>query len=143
MPILNYTTEVPASKTIGQIYEILATSGASEISFEHGQGQPIAIKFCITHAGKPLWFRMAPNPDGVLASMKRDSAPPRYQKPDQAHRVSWRILKDAIEAQMALFQAQQGELAQVFLPYAYDPESKKTVYEVFNADRQKQLVAGK
>ena len=140
MPILNYTTEVPAAKTVGQIYEILASCGASEITFEHAQGEVVAVKFCIIHEDQPLAFRLAPDPEGVLRSMVRDKAQPRYQKPAQAHRVAWRIMKDAIEAQMAIFQTQQGDLAQVFLPYAIDGKGK-TVYQVFSEGRRLQLKA--
>lgn len=141
MAILNYTTEINAEKTVGQIYEILAKSGASEISFEHGNGQVVAVKFCIVHAEQPLWFRIAPNPTGVLESMKRDKVQPRYCNAIQAHRVSWRIMKDAIEAQMAVFQSHQGELAEVFLPYAIDSQGV-SVYKAFTNNRIKALTAG-
>lgn len=142
MPILNYTTEVSADKTVGQVYEILAKSGAHEISFEHSNGQVSAVKFAIVHTDKPLWFRIAPNPQGVLKAMQSDKVQPRYVNAAQAHRVAWRIIKDAIEAQMAIFQSQQGDIAEVFLPYAYDQTSGKTVYQAFNENRVKAITAG-
>jgi len=36
----------------------------------------------------------------------------------QARRIAWRFIKDWVAAQMALIEAQQATLAQVFLPYA-------------------------
>ena len=36
---------------------------------------------------------------------------------EQACRVAWRIIKDWLEAQMALIQTQQADLAEIFLPY--------------------------
>ena len=140
MAILNYTSEVSAEKTVGQIYEILAKSGAGEISFEHGNGQVVAVKFSILHAEKPLWFRIAPNPQGVLKSMQRDKVQPRYVNASQAHRTAWRIVKDAIEAQMAMFQTQQAELAEAFLPFAIDGNGE-SVYQAFTATRVKALKA--
>lgn len=140
MGILNYTSEVPAAKTIGQLYEIIAQSGAHEISFEHKDGDAVALKFCIMHAEKPLWFRIKPNPAGVLSSMERDKVPPRYQNDKQAHRTAWRILKDAVEAQLAIFQSEQGDLAEVFLPYAID-STGTSFYEIFTEGRQKSLTA--
>ena len=51
--------------------------------------------------------------------MKRDRKVPRRLVTDeQAVKVSWRIIKDWIEAQMALVEAELAELAEVFLPYA-------------------------
>ena len=36
----------------------------------------------------------------------------------QAVRIAWRIVKDSVEAQMALVQTQMVTTAEVFLPYA-------------------------
>jgi Fe-S cluster biosynthesis and repair protein YggX len=39
---------------------------------------------------------------------------------EQACRVAWRIIKDWLEAQMALIRTQQVEMAEIFLPYLID-----------------------
>ena len=36
----------------------------------------------------------------------------------QAQKVAWRIIKDWVEAQMAIVEAQMADVAEVFLPYA-------------------------
>ena len=140
MAILNYTTTISAEKTVGEIHSILAKAGASEIAYEHSNGQVVAVKFQIIHADQPLWFRMAPRPDGVLVSMNRDRAERRYRTASQAHRTAWRILKDAIEAQMAIYQTQQGDIAEIFLPYALD-SNNQTFYAAFTESRVKALKA--
>lgn len=50
---------------------------------------------------------------------------------EQALRVSWRILKDWIVAQMAIIQAKLASLTQVFLPYIVAKDGK-TLFEKFS-----------
>ena len=141
MAILNYTTQVAADKTISEIYQILLKAKAKEISFENDeQGDTIAVKFMIIFLDSPLWFRVQPNYTGVLEAMRRDKVQNRFCNSRQAFNVAWRITKDAIEAQMAIVQSNQGEIAQVFLPYAVDSE-QRTVFSVFKENHQKQLAA--
>jgi len=141
MPILNYTTTISALKTTGEIVVILTKAKAREVSFEYdNDGDPVAIKFAIEFLENLVWFRLAPNWEGVLAAMRRDKVPTRYKNGAQAFKVSWRILKDAIEAQMAIVQSNQGEVAEVFLPYAYD--GTQTFFQMFKEGKQKQLTSG-
>ncbi len=142
MPILNYTTTVSAEKTVGEIYTILAKSGAKEISYEQDGERVVAVKFQIDLDGEPLWFRMEPNPTGVLSAMERDRVERRFRNLDHARRVGWRIIKNAIDSQMAIVLSKQGDVTQVFLPYAIDNEGRGS-YGVFRESRQKLLTAGK
>jgi hypothetical protein len=59
----------------------------------------------------------------------------------QAERVSWRILKDWVEAQLALIESGQAEMGQVFMPYAMNDQGR-TMYELFVENNQKRLSAG-
>lgn len=141
MAILNYTTTIQAEKTIGEISTILAKAKAREVSFEYDKdGDAVAIKFAIEFLGSLVWYRLSPNYEGVLEAMKRDKVPPKYKNGRQAFNTAWRILKDAIEAQMAIVQSNQGEVAEVFLPYAYD--GTQTFFQMFKEGKQKQLTAG-
>lgn len=142
MAILNYTTTVNAAKTIGEIYEILTKAKASEIGFENGDSGTKAIKFMIVFLDNPLWFKLKPNIDGVLKAMQRDKVAGRFCTRTQATNTAWRILKDAIEAQMAIVQSNQGEIAQVFLPYAVDGDGR-TAFQSFAESRQKLLIGKK
>jgi len=138
MGILNYTTSISVEKTVGEIYSILARAGAKEIAYEQNNGRVVAVKFQIVHADRPLWFRMAPRPDGVLRSMNDNKVERRYRTAKQAERTAWRIMKDAVEAQMAIFETQQGDIAEVFLPYALDSVGE-SFYKAFTAQRTKAL----
>lgn len=47
---------------------------------------------------------------------------------EQAERVAWRILKDWVEAQMALLDIQMVRFEEIFLPYI-ETENGQTIYE--------------
>ncbi|GAG42705.1 unnamed protein product, partial [marine sediment metagenome] len=55
MPLLNYTTAVPANRTIGQIQGVLAAHGARALMMEYGdQGRIISLAFKIEGPAGPL-----------------------------------------------------------------------------------------
>lgn len=57
--------------------------------------------------------------------------PNALKNEDQARRVAWRIIKDWVEAQMAIIQSGTAEMAEVFLPYVVHPETGLTLFEEF------------
>jgi len=120
MAILNYTTTVAFDKTIGEINGILAKRGARKIVTDYDeQGNPIALTFSMSIQAKPVFYSMPCNWDGVLRAMQKDSkVPGKFCNKEQALRVSWRIIKDWIDAQMAIIDAQLAKVEEVFLPYA-------------------------
>lgn len=110
MPILNYTTKIDAFKTQSEISYILAKHGARAILQEFDdKGHVEAISFKL-----------------------------RTPVGDQAERVAWRIVKDWVEAQMAILESEQVSMDQVFLPYMVNQEGK-TLYELYAS---KQLMLG-
>jgi hypothetical protein len=72
---------------------------------------------------------------------EREGRIPSTRKNDMeyAQRVGWRIIKDWIDAQMALVDLKQAKIIQVFLPYAYDALKKKTFYESLEESNFKSL----
>lgn len=144
MPILNYTTEVAPLKTAGEIQGILASKGARQISVDYDEGGlPVAVEFMIFLHEQPVYFRLPCNVAGVLGAMTRygSKVPPRFQNEEQARRVAWRIVKDWVEAQMALVEASQAQMAEVFLPYVID-EGRQTLFQRFEESKRKQLSNG-
>jgi hypothetical protein len=152
--ILNYTTEVAAEKTIGEITSMLVRKGARSISNHYRDDGGIdAVVFVMHVAGVPVRFQLPSNVEGVLAVMlkqkpynpshhgwgKQDEYLAKWRK--QAERTSWRILKDWVEAQLALIESGQAETAQVFMPYALHQDGR-TMYELFVESNQKPLGAG-
>ncbi len=131
MPILNYTTKIDAAQTVGVIQMILAKAGATSISIAYHNAQPEAVTFAIDVAGQLVKFRLPSRWQGVHKRLQEGGVPKRLQSEDQARRVAWRIIKDWIEAQLAIVKAGVAELPEVFLPYAVNPESDKTLYQEF------------
>ena len=58
---------------------------------------------------------------------------------EQAERVAWRILKDWIEAQMALLDIEMVRFEEIFLPYI-ETNTGKTVFE--RLEKQQFLING-
>jgi hypothetical protein len=155
MAIKNYTTSVAEEKTVGEIMALLAAKGARQILIDYDeQNRPkgvqfiVAIKQSTEDPGVPVPFRLPCNFDGVFRAMSKAYkdvyARNRFERnPEnraQARRVAWRIIKDWIDSQMALVEAEQATLAQVFLPYAVSNEGV-TMFDRFleQVNRQKAL----
>jgi hypothetical protein len=132
MPILNYTTKIDPLKTITEIQVILAKAGARTINIDFDDtGQPQAVSFMVNVMDNWLNFRLPSNHAGVWNVLSDDPAVPRAMKTEeQARRVAWRITKDWVAAQMAIIDARQAELAEVFLPYAVMPTGKTLFQEM-------------
>jgi hypothetical protein len=131
MTLMNYTTTVPVRATIEQIQRILVSAGAHQILTEYGdKGMPIGIAFSIVTPGGPRQFSLPVNADAVQRVLKRDRVPPRYASAEHAQRVAWRILKDWMEAQLAIVRTEMVALEQVMLPYMHGNDGR-TVYEVY------------
>ncbi len=141
MALKNYTTEINAEKTVGDIQAILAKHGITSIQIEYADGQAVGLKFAAFLLGHPQWFHLDCNVDAVVGVLKREKVPPKYQTREQAFRVGWRILKDLVDAQLASVSIKQVELAQAFFGFAVDGEGR-TAYAGFIETRQKQLTAG-
>lgn len=127
MAILNYTTKVKPEKTASQIQAILGKGGARAVMSEFEGGEVSAIAFQLEINGQILSFRLPINIDGVLRALDRDCEP-RYCSHEQAARTAWRILKDWVEAQIALVDSNQADLAEVFLPHLQDGTGQ-TIYQ--------------
>mgnify|MGYP000695156209 CR=1 FL=1 len=106
MSILNYTTQIKYEKTIMEIQQILVKHGAKRIMTDYDNGLPSALKFGKEVNGSMMAFSLPANYRGVLNAMKKDKKVPKSKlTEEQALRVSWRIIKDWLEAQIALVQA--------------------------------------
>lgn len=119
MAILNYTTQIDCFKTINEIQKILSTHGANKIIVDNVNNLPSSLTFQINWNNKPVAFVLPCNYHGVFKAMKKDKKiSKKFLTEEQALRVSWRILKDWIEAQMAIVESELATLPEVFLPYA-------------------------
>ena len=152
MPILNYTTEVPFEKSIGEISQTLARKGARSIATDYDEkGTPMGLAFIMPVGGVAVRFQLPNRAEGVQKAILKDKpynsnhrvsrAAYEQRVMEQAQRVSWRIVKDWVEAQLALIESGQAEMAQVFMPYATAADGR-TMYQLFVENNQKQLGSG-
>lgn len=131
MPIKNYTTSVGFHRTISEIEKILGEQGANQISKVLEDGDPVAIYFTIPFNNTPVNYKMPTNWRKVYQLLQETKGASSRQKTERhAKNVAWRNIKDWIDAQTALIEADMVELEQIFLPYMVD-RNDKTVYDRF------------
>jgi hypothetical protein len=141
MPIKDYTTSVPASRTVGQIQDILAKAGAAQILAEYNAERVIGLSFTVNTPTGPQAFTLPARPDLVRAVLLRQRVQPRYTTEEHAEAVAWRIIKDWIEAQLAIIQTEMVTLDQVMLPYMRANDGT-TMYDRYLEHGQRLLEAG-
>lgn len=143
MAILNYTTKMSVDVTIQQIQKILVRAKADAILCEYEDSKPSSLTFRVQTPHGQLHIKLPAQVNGVFAAMRADKNIERSRcTPEQAARVAWRILKDWIEAQMAIIEAGMATLPQVFLPYA-QTDSGETVYERFESGGMLRITGGR
>lgn len=120
MPLLNYTTQIDAFKTISEIQQLLAKAGASAVMTDYDQnGYIVSLSFKIRLNENEIAFRLPTDWRPVLKVLEQDpNVPMRLVSQEQALRVAWRITKAWVEAQVAFIETMMVTTAQVFLPYA-------------------------
>lgn len=147
MNLKNYTSQVPADRSIMLIEKLLIDAGATNISKAiNPQTKEVeGIIFQIAVNGNLLLFKLPSKVDQCFKSLwkevRRVNATTRKNTMDQAKRTAWKLLYDWVSVQVSLIQIQQVELLEVFLPYAYNGE--KTYYEMIKENNFKQLTEGK
>lgn len=142
MPLLNYTTQIDAGKTAAEVQALLAKSGATEVATKYDNGHPVAVMFLAPTPFGPRQFVLPIHRDQVLAVLRKQKVQPKYQTPEQAERIAWRIVKDWVEAQFAIIQTEMVTIDQVMLPYLRTDDGS-TVYDQYRETMQRQLEAGR
>ncbi len=132
MAILNYTTTVDAFKTVSEIEYILMKHKAKSI-MKNCEGETITgLSFLIDTGTQQIPVRLPVKVKECLEVLKKEKRDnPRKQIKDtreQAERVAWRILKDWVEAQMALLDIEMVRFEEIFLPYI-ETDTGQTIYE--------------
>ena len=119
--ILNYTTKIDPDKTAAEIAKCLSLHGAKAVLTEYDEKEQVvkSLSFKIAYASKEMSFRLPCDWKPIYDIFERDK--PIRDKTEQklqSVRTAWRIVKDWVEAQMALVETNMVTTAQVFLPYA-------------------------
>lgn len=129
MPLKNYTTQVPANRSIQEIQDALVKNGASGVllEYERGTGRIAALKFKLIMGDKDLAFQL-PVEWRSFQKVLQSQGIRRSDDEDYVYRVAWRCIRDWVLAQLALYETQMADIVQVFLPYAM-PDGVSTLYQ--------------
>lgn len=131
MPLLNYTTKVDVYTTLGAIQGQLVKHGARKIMQDYDDdGHNIALSFMIDTPLGLRGVRLPANVDAVHKVLARQKV--KCDR-EQAERVAWRIVKDWVEAQMAILESEMVQMDEIFLPYMLN-SAGQTVYQAYSGN---------
>ena len=137
MAILNYTTSVDAFKTVSEIEYILIKHKAKSIMKNYDGESITGLSFLIDTGFQQIPVKLPVKIDECLKILQKEKQKGTKNikaTKEQAERVAWRILKDWVEAQMALLDIEMVSFEEIFLPYIETPNGK-TVYEVLELNQ--------
>lgn len=138
MALLNYTTRIPASRTVEGIQRSLVKHGARSVSLDFTDSRISAVSFEIESLHGMLSIRLPADVSSVHRVLQiqheQGKVTKRHSTLEHAERVAWRIIKDWLEAQMAILETEMVKMEQIFLPYIVTGTGK-TVYEVMEGRR--------
>lgn len=136
MNLKNYTTEVPASRSIDNIEKMLVEFGCSNIMKEYTDLPPLPGKICssihfmVEMSGQKLAVKLPANVHKVYAWLKK-KRPTMTDKSraEQANRIAWKQQYEILHLQLGQIETDQLEKIQVFLPHVFDIHNQQTFYE--------------
>ncbi len=144
MSLLNYTTTIAVEKTLGEVQVLLRQHKVRGIQMRYdANGEVASLTFSLETAFGEHAYALPVNVDGVEQTLTTEKNAGRLNGLPwrvieskaalraQASRVAWRILKEWLEAQLAIIQCQVVSLEQVLLPFQIANEAGETVYEVY------------
>ncbi len=136
MPVIkNYTSQVPAQKSINHIEDHLVEHGARKILKIYSDDRiVVGICFELPYNGQEIQYKLEAKIEACEIILKRELGPrtrPETRKkiPKQAERTAWKILSDWVEVQMARVELGQIEITEAYLPNLYDAKNDQTFYE--------------
>ena len=135
MPIKNYTTKIPVEKTLGEIHGSLAMHGARKVMFDYDDlGKIAAICFSVVTPNGEQGYRLPADVDATYRVLEGQGV--RCDR-EQAARVAWRIVKDWVDAQLAILETEMVSFDEIFLPYMLADRSGATMYQLYSNNQLK------
>lgn len=95
------------------------------------QGHICALTFLIETPEGMRGVRLPANVDAVHKVLARQKV--KCDR-EQAERVAWRIVKDWVEAQMAILESEMVQVDEIFLPYMVNNKGQ-TLFQAYRANQ--------
>lgn len=148
MKLKNYTSNVSVEKSISLIERRLVSAGAIHTSRTYlSDGSLEGMTFQIPVNGIPMIFRVPAKTADVEKEMMRSIKKPQRGTADrireQAQKTAWKLLVDWVDVNVSMITLKQVEVLEVFLPYHYNPETNKTLFEHVKDRGYKMLEQGR
>ena len=141
--IRNYTSTVPANRSIMEIEKRLVSAQCTNIVKTYEHQQISGLYFTVTINGRDIPFRLPARVNRIqeqlLSNVRRPRKETTKRITEQAERTAWKLLADWIDVQLTLVELGQAEMGEIFLPYVYDHKTKSTVYERISSGELKLL----
>jgi hypothetical protein len=136
--VLNYSTSIAVEKTVGEIQAILVKHRCRGMQTRHSaSGEITSLSFTLATEYGQRDYLLPVNVDAVLKTLVAEknagrlpNLPSSRVDRAQAARVAWRILKDWLEAQLAIVQTRVLSIDQVLLPFMLTG-GQRTVFQVY------------
>ena len=144
----NYTTSIPANRSINEIEQLLLDFGADEFMKKTGNGRFVELYFSMNIDGKKIPFKLPANIEKVAKylaeeynkkSVRKTKAPEDFA--DQAYNTAWRVIKDWVHAQLSIIATEMVKAEEVFLPYVMFGDGRTLGEKYLYGDFKKQLPA--
>lgn len=142
MAIKNYTTDVPIERTIAEIQKMLGEHGARRVGMEYANKHIVAVAFEMDIAGQSASYKLPCRHEGIYRLLKDDAKAQDIMRRNKVkfsenhcRAVGWRIVRDWLDAQLALIEAEMAELQEIMLPYMITSDGR-TVYQVLDGGRR-------
>lgn len=151
MNLKNYTSTVPAERSIANIEHLLARAGATHIAKEFTHGKVTSFIFQLNISDSHIPFKIPAKISQVFERLWADTSTKRLRDFDakkkvvmeQAERTAWKILHEWVEINISLIQINQVKAFEVFLPYVFDYKLQQTLFEKIEENGLKLLGMGK
>jgi hypothetical protein len=137
--VKNYTSSVPAVRSVQHIEERLVECGAKNVLKMYEGKMLKGVAFIIDVNGQDMPFRLPARVENVRKALLEAVKKPRKSRygqkstvdriSEQAERTAWKLLSDWVDIQVSLIELQQAKFMEVFLPYVYDHAKDQTFFE--------------
>jgi len=144
----NYTTIIPAERSIAEIEQLLLQFGAvsffKQIDRETKQFSGMVFVLRIEESQVP--YRLQANvkkvQEYIYKEYRSKTSRPKKSKEDfaaDAYKIAWRLMKDWVHSQLSIIATEMVKTEEVFLPYMMI-DNKSTFYDKFASGTFKKML---